>query len=147
MAGTDGIVNQVVQISQQITGIGTVYGYNPLTAELNDGPAAWVYVDHVEENRRGYGGLKSGKKLVKHRVSMTVHQVSSQNDQDETMWRQFLDNIRSTWRANQTWANTNGTVERFGEDIEIEVTDPFLNGDMVQFFATVTSYAWEEITA
>ncbi len=151
MSGTDGVVTVVGQISQGISGIGTVFPYHPIFANGDEFPAAWIWVERVHEERRGYGGPAgvgpAGKKLVTHTVCMEVHQSTADAQQGESDWRQFLDNIRVTWRANQLLKDVNGvpTVERFGEDIDITLADPWRVGDMVQFRAVVTSDAWEEI--
>lgn len=144
MAGLGTIVSAVQTVLNTVSGIGTVYTYEPLLIAPDVYPYAVIHVQQTHEYRHGLGGAV-GKKYVDYTVSARIHTVSHAPEdsvQGQAAFHTLLDAIRAAYRSNQSLG---GATLRFGEDIQIAFDFPRSDGASVQYDALVTSVATEEI--
>lgn len=138
------VLQQVAAVVQTVTGIGAVYQYEP-TGPIDPSayPVVLVWIGQIREERQGYGGATGqGRKWVYYTVNVEVRTVSVDPATGQANFYALVDSIRAKLRGNQTLGST---VRRFGEDIAVTLDFPEANGTVVQYRATLTSTALEEI--
>lgn len=149
MAGMNDVLDQVVAVVRTV-----VVWSNPLTTrveaystQLVPGdmfPAIYVWTSMVNEHRHGLNS-STGKKYVDHTIHIDVKDTTSLPEDPttgEAGFRTNLDALRDALRSSQVLG---GLTIRFGEDIDIEIDQPKLNGERMLYHAVVTSVGREEI--
>ena len=143
MPGIQTILEAVETILTPINGVGLIAIEDPTNIDPSQYPYIIVSDTDQREERHGYGGaLHQGRKWVYHTITMEIHDLSANQPGAQLNFYQFVDSVRDVLRFNQ---NLTGVALRFGESITVSHAKPVASVNEIQFNATMTSEALEEI--